>query len=54
MEWKNLVSGVEPFGWIVSGMKVESETIIYHGLLCIVIAVRDEGTGKWEAHLKIA
>lgn len=54
MKWKNLVSGVEPFGWIVPGMKVESDTIIYQGLLCTVIAALDEGTGKWDAHLKIA
>jgi len=46
MNWKNLVSEVEPFGWILLGMTVESESLFYHGLICTVIAVRDEGTGK--------
>lgn len=53
MKWKTLVAEVEPFGWIHSGMTVESESLFYHGLLCTVIAVRDEDTGKWDAHLKV-
>jgi len=54
MNWRNLVSEVEPFGWILPGMTVESESLFYYGLICTVIAVRDEGTGKWYAHIKVA
>mgnify|MGYP003365291683 CR=1 FL=1 len=54
MKCENLVSEVEPFGWIVSGMTVKSEFLFYHGLACNAFAVQDKTTGKWDARLKVS
>lgn len=46
MKYENLVSEIEPFGWIVSGMTVKSEFLVYHGLACTAFAVLDNATDK--------